>query len=236
VTGRTLTRSCRWLDEGTRLFLAALDGLDDDALGAPTALPGWTRAHVVAHVASNAEAIGNLATWARTGVRTPMYRSPEERTRDIEGGARRPVPNLREWVRRTARDLGTQLASLTPPEWRTEVVTAQGRAVPASEAPWLRAREVMVHAVDLAAGVAMSDLPEDFLVALLDDIAVKRSAGNAPAVVLTDGARTWEVDGPGPVAAVTGRIDDLAGWMSGRPYGGLATADGRAVPELGPWL
>jgi len=35
--------------DGTTLFLATLDGVDDDHLERPTALPGWTGKHVVAH-------------------------------------------------------------------------------------------------------------------------------------------------------------------------------------------
>ena len=33
----------------TARYLGALTVLDDEALGAPSALPGWSRAHVVAH-------------------------------------------------------------------------------------------------------------------------------------------------------------------------------------------
>ena len=44
----------------------------------------------------------------------------------------------------------------------------------AAETPWMRSREVMVHAVDLATGLTFADLPEDFLAALRADITVKR--------------------------------------------------------------
>ena len=68
------------------------------------------------------------------------------------------------------------MASLTDEQWEAEVVTAQGRTVPASETPWMRAREVMVHAVDLGTGIGFDDLPDGFLVALCDDIVGKRAA------------------------------------------------------------
>ena len=42
-------------------------------------LPGWTVGHVLTHVARNADAYTNLLTWARTGVETPAYASPEAR-------------------------------------------------------------------------------------------------------------------------------------------------------------
>ena len=56
-----------------------------EAWGAePSGLPGWTRKHVVAHLAGNAEGMTNLATWARTGTKTPMYVSMDARQADIE--------------------------------------------------------------------------------------------------------------------------------------------------------
>ncbi len=68
---------------------------DDDDFVRPTALPGWTRRHLVAHVAANADALGNLVRWAATGRRTPMYATPEERAAGIEQGARMSADELR---------------------------------------------------------------------------------------------------------------------------------------------
>jgi maleylpyruvate isomerase len=69
--------------------------LDDRQAAAPSGLPGWTRGHVLSHVARNADALVDLLTWARTGVEAPMYPSREVRDRDIEGGAGRPAEDLR---------------------------------------------------------------------------------------------------------------------------------------------
>ena len=82
-------RTLPWVDTGTALFLETVAGLSDTDLAAPSGLPGWTRAHVAGHVARNADALGNLVTWARTGVETPAYASPEQRAADIETTARR---------------------------------------------------------------------------------------------------------------------------------------------------
>lgn len=64
-----------WMGAGTEFLLRAVGALPDDALADPSRLPGWTRAHVVGHLARNADALTRLATWARTGVETPMYGS-----------------------------------------------------------------------------------------------------------------------------------------------------------------
>ena len=61
--------------------------------------------HVAAHLSLNAEALGNLVHWARTGEERPMYSSPGRRTTDIEAGALRPPDDLRAWFDESARKL-----------------------------------------------------------------------------------------------------------------------------------
>jgi 2-keto-4-pentenoate hydratase/2-oxohepta-3-ene-1,7-dioic acid hydratase in catechol pathway len=46
--------------------------LSDEDLDLATALGGWTRQHLLAHVGYNAQALRRLASWARTGKRSPM--------------------------------------------------------------------------------------------------------------------------------------------------------------------
>ena len=165
----------RWMDDGTRLFLGALADLGDDDLDRPLALPGWTGRHVVAHVHYNARALGRLVQWATTGTENRMYASPEQRASEIEAGAARPAAELRDLVRRSADDLASALDGLPAGAWDATVVTAQGRTVPATEIPWMRAREVCVHAVDLGAGITFCDLPADFTAALLANVVRKRA-------------------------------------------------------------
>src|SRR6185295_13764235 len=76
---RTRADSLRWMAEGTTLLLGALESVPDAKLSDACALPGWSGKHLVAHVSLNAEALMNLATWAKTGVETPMYSSPTQR-------------------------------------------------------------------------------------------------------------------------------------------------------------
>ncbi len=194
-----------WVEAGTARLLAVADTAD---LEAPSALPGWNRRYVVAHVAANADALRNLARWARTGEERPMYASPEERAAGIERGARLPPAELLAWLRSSADTLASDWDALTDKQWARLVRTAQGRMVPAVETPWMRAREVYVHAVDLDAGITFAQLPDDFLAALVNDISAKRGLAILP-----------EADMP-----------EVAAWLAGRPHG-LTDA-----PELAPWL
>lgn len=243
MSARTLKDSRRWVDEGTELVFRSISVMDDGQFDRATELPGWTRKHLVAHLALNAQAIGNLMTWAGTGQVTPMYTSKEQREADIQEGARLGASELVEQFDRTARVLREQMDDLSPEQWTTQVLTAQGRTVPATEAPWMRAREVMVHSVDLGSGIGFAELPRDFLVALCDDIVATRGtaaragdAGPALMVEAADAPLRWRVDGDGATTTVVGTLADLAGYLSGRTSSGVATVDGEQPPELPAWL
>jgi maleylpyruvate isomerase len=238
MTRRDLDDALRWAEQGTKLFIGALAELRDDEIDLASALPGWTRKHLVAHVAGNAEALLNLVHWAATGEETPMYSSPGQRNADIESGADRPAGVLRAWVEQSAIRLSEALAGLDDKHWQRHVQTAQGRIVPASEIPWLRAREVMVHAVDLDRVVDFPDLSVDFLVALIDDVVAKRSTSDGPALTLLaePGKERWIVTGAGTPIELQGSIPDVAAYLTGRSDTGIATSDASAVPMLPPWL
>lgn len=214
---RTPADGLRWTHHGTRLILDAITTLDQTDHAAASGLPGWTRKHLIGHVAANADALGNLVHWAATGERTPMYASPEARAAGIATAAEMSAAALDRWVSTSAETLAAAMDRLTEEQWTREILTAQGRTVPATEISWMRAREVYVHAVDLAVpkedgGVTFADLPDDFLTALCADITAKRGLTTLPADVA--GAP----------------LPELTAWLAGRPH----AID--AAPELGPWL
>lgn len=211
------------MEAGTAYFADRLRGAD---LARPSGLPGWTRAHVVAHVACNARAIGRLAHWARTGVETPMYASRQARDAEIEAvAAQQGLPELAE---RTARELSDALGELTGPQWQAEVRTAQGRLVPASEIVWMRCREVWIHGVDLATGGSFADFPAELVDGLLTDVAAR---GEPPAITLvaTDRDRAWHIGEQG--VEVRGTAAGLAAWVTGR-----APAPRPDAPRPARWL
>ena len=216
--------------QGTDLFLSAMEALNDDELAEPTDLPAWTRRHVLAHVGYNARALQRLAAWARTGEPQPMYGSAEQRAAEIADGATWDGPRLRAFVRDTAADLTSRLDALDERQWAAPVVTAQGRTVPATEIPWLRTREVAIHAVDLRTGVSFDALPVDLLEALIGDVVARRSSQrrDPPMAVRSTTGRTWLIDTGADPISVTGSPAQLARWLTGRGAGDL--------PHLTPWL
>jgi maleylpyruvate isomerase len=224
--------------EGHLYFLARLDLLTDDALLKPTALPGWTGCHLLSHVGHNARALARLAHWASSGEPTPMYGSTSARAEEIEMGAHWPVPRLREFVAHEQDQLVTEVDKLSDITWPAKVVTAQGRTVSATVIPWLRCREVWIHATDLQHGRGFEDFPAQFVDELLLDVLARRRqlAPLAPSVRAIDRPGSVDPDDRGS-GRVDGRAAELARWLTGR--GGaeaLRTDDGALLPELSPWL
>jgi len=167
-----------WMDQSTQTFLEALRGLSDDELDASSLLPGWSRRHVIAHVHFNASALRRLLSWARTGEENQMYASFEARNAEIEHGAMLPAQELRELVEQSARALSDDIDALPADAWSNEVQAGRARIVmPATEIPWLRAREVAIHGIDLDAGLRFEDLPADLTTALCVEVVRKRASG-----------------------------------------------------------
>jgi maleylpyruvate isomerase len=225
-----------WQREGTAALEAAVAGLTDDAFGEPSALPGWRRAHVVAHLARNADALLNLLDWAATGVPIPMYTDAGQRARDIETGAALPPAELRDDLLAADKRLADAVATQPEAAWRARVRSALGRDIPASEVPWLRVREVWVHLVDLHCGPTLAGLPDGLVAALLADAtAALTRRPDAPAVALTSGTAGWTI-GQRPALTVTCPPAALLGWVIGRSDGAELDTGGAPLPTLPPWL
>ncbi|GAA4611820.1 hypothetical protein GCM10023195_50270 [Actinoallomurus liliacearum] len=128
-----------------------------------------------------------------------MYSGPRQRAEEIEAAALLPAAELRALVHGSARSLTEDMDALPDDAWRNLVVTAQGRTVSAAEIPWMRAREVCVHAVDLDHGVGFADLPEDFNAALVADATAKHAAkANAAGLAAWLTGRTAQAPDLGP--------------------------------------
>ncbi|MFE2120428.1 maleylpyruvate isomerase family mycothiol-dependent enzyme [Rhodococcus aetherivorans] len=221
---------------GTAYFSQRLAELTDDELDAPTALEGWTRKHLVAHVGYNAAALCRLMDWAATGVETPMYASTEQRGQEIAEGATLNAAALRNLFTHTVARLDEKWRHLPESAWQAQVRTAQGRLVPAEETAWMRTREVWIHAVDLGNGARFGDFPPVVLDSLLDDIVGmwrKKDLG-AGLVLEVDGRDPIAVQQDAyPVTKVSGPLAAVVRWAAGRGAVGL-TAGADVQPPR--WL
>jgi maleylpyruvate isomerase len=210
--------------------------LTDDQVREPSLLPGWSRGHVLSHLARNAEALGNLVIWARTGVETPMYVSREVRAADIEANAGRPASDLVRDVAETHETLLAQLTALPDEAWETEITWGKdGRRSKAALIPKLRRVEVEVHHVDLDLDYTLAHLPSDFVMSMLQrsakDLSARTDLGGF-VLVGNDNEGRWTVGGGGP--EITGTPPSLLGWILGRTDG-IGLHSDVPLPELGPW-
>lgn len=228
--------------EGTTSFHREVDALDDEELRQDSLLPGWSRAHVVAHVARNADALRNLVRWARTGEESPMYESSEQRDADIASSAARTLDELLSYSRRSAAELDVDLAELVDDDWQATVRTPHGKVIAATRIPWLRIREVWLHAVDLNGDPAAIDaLPSPLIDSLLDEIVP--NLGSHPDIIPfclapSDRSRRWSTNTDGERVVIEGSAAHLLAWLTGRDKAGTAVrAQGTGLlPNLPAWL
>jgi maleylpyruvate isomerase len=241
------------VDEATGRLLGAAARLGDADVPEPSLLPGWTRGHVLAHLARNADGLVNLLLWARTGIETPQYTSQFLRDADIEIGAPRPLPEQLTDLR-AASDRWLALARTMPADrWSYAVRARTGREVPAALIPWLRLREIEIHHVDLNLGYQPTDWPPAFIARLLPEVVAgfdraattNRPAGAKPmttdpssppaasfTIETTDTGYRATVGGT-PTTTVTGPAAIVLAWLIGRSDGTGLTGE---LPTLTSWL
>ncbi len=194
----------RHVDEATARLAGTAAGLTDDDARQPSALAGWTRGHLLTHIARNADGLRNLLVWARTGMELPQYPSAEARTAGIEAGAGRGAGELLADLRESAAAFSAEAATLTGPAWRAPVHGMRGPDHPAWYTLVRRLVEVEIHHVDLDAGFGPADWPDSF-VAIELPLAAADFAHRAdvPACRLQIGGRTVEIGTLGTPAALT---------------------------------
>ncbi|MEO3792062.1 maleylpyruvate isomerase family mycothiol-dependent enzyme [Nonomuraea sp. B10E15] len=241
------------LSAATDRLLATAASLSDADLAAPSLLPGWTRGHVLAHVAQNAGSHLNLLAWARTGVRTPQYASLQARATAIEAAATHPVARHLADIEEGASRVAAAIRDMPVEYWSAHV---EGMRPPPHPAWYLlvrRLREVGFHHVDLDAGYGPADWPEQFVARELHDCRAcwPRDGGTVSEpvgeIVLRSQAggivSRWPRLGPGPT--VEGAPAAVLAWLTGRsggegvtlvPVGRLPTPDPAALPAPPPWL
>jgi maleylpyruvate isomerase len=223
------------LDDATDRLLNTVDGLTDNQWSEPSLLPGWTRAHVVAHLTLNAEGLAGALNGVTHGKAVAMYTSQEARDGDIEELATRLPGEIRERFFAATTHFSRALGAL--PDDRLGVSinrTPAGPTFPAGAVAGMRLREVEIHHADLGVDYTRADWPTPFSEYVVDAMG-KRVANAAPfSARATDTGGAWEFGGGGgPV--VSGTAADLAWWLTGRGDGEGLTSDAGELPEVATW-
>ncbi|MGW0117303.1 maleylpyruvate isomerase family mycothiol-dependent enzyme [Streptomyces sp. NPDC003327] len=214
--------------EATERLLGDAASWDNAAVAEPSRLPGWSRGHVLAHLARNADALVNVLEGR------PMYPSAEARDADIERDAGRPLDAHLADLRATADRF--QAVGAAPADWSRTVELRNGVTDSASRIPFRRWVEVALHHVDLGVGYELEDLPGEFVQREIDFLTERFTGltGLPPIALWADDGRAWttgDPDGEGGVA-VTGPAVEMLGWLAGRRDGSALTTKGGPLPQL----
>jgi maleylpyruvate isomerase len=231
------------LPAAERRLVRTVDGLADADWAAPSGLPGWTRAHVAAHLALNAEGLAAALRGVVAGEPVPMYRTAEARDADIAELAAAAPAELRSRLLASGPVFAEAAAAVPDDVAETPLERTPGDArFRVGDVPWMRWREVEVHHADLAAGYGPPDWPPAFAAHLLDTMARRGAAATPFSAHADDLDETWTIGagtapdaGAGDITVVTGRAAALAWWLTGRGAGEGLASEGGELPRIGAW-
>ena len=150
------------IDDATQRLLGTARVIAEPDLRQPSLLPGWTRAHVLAHLARGADAMRTILIGARSGEDRPAYASAEAREADIERTAAQQAKELMADVADSSMALRTIDRQLPDRAWAHPVRILGSAPFPAGQLLTRRLVEVELHHCDLAAGYSPADWPAAF--------------------------------------------------------------------------
>lgn len=205
-----------------------VDGLTDAEVRADSALPGWSRGHVLSHVAYVGLAFARQVDYAADGRLVDMYDGGRPaRDAAIEAGAGRSAVQFRQAVAESVEAFDRAVERLGPDDLDRPVVYRDGVVRDVLNSHW---RELEIHTTDLRLGYTSSEWSPEFCEHLIGHLLEPRSPEGVR-LVLVDRERRWAA-GAGTPVEVRGELTDLAAWLAGRePVGALEGA----LPELVPW-
>ncbi len=231
----TLSRVRPALHDATQELLGATIQVTDDDWAGPSALPGWSRAELAAHIARHADAVRGVVEGALRGEEVPLYPSSDAREAGIRAGAGRGGLAIQEDLDAACGRLEQVFDEVS--DWAMPVLFRDSR-VPVATLVLGRLSEVVIHHIDLAIGTGFDDL-DPAVAAIVLGWAVDR-IGHKPATpalrLVTPEGREWltraarETDPD--VTTVTGTPQRLLGWLSGRTGADTVSgADDVVVPS-----
>jgi maleylpyruvate isomerase len=150
------------IDQATQRLLDRARVITEPDLRAPSLLPGWTRARVLAHVARGADAMRNLLIGARTGQDRSGYAGAEAHEAGLEHSAGQRPEVLTADLAASAMALRTVARRLPDDRWQVPVEVPGLASFPAAELLVRRLVEVELHHCDLGAGYGPAQWPAAF--------------------------------------------------------------------------
>jgi maleylpyruvate isomerase len=232
-----------------QLMWTSASEMTDEDCRAPSLLPGWSRGHVLAHWARNADGQTRMLEAAMRGEVAAQYPGGDaQREADIEVGAAHPAPLILADVRAAVDRVEDAWRRMPPEAWSRPTGARIGQR-PAWMSVWARWRETEIHHVDLDAGYTHEDWPAEFvglmLPRVLPTLDARLPGEVSVQVEVTD--RHWpQADSPATTPydpiLVRGTASAVLYWLTGRPVPEAAdsltasrSGQNRPLPRLRPW-
>ncbi|MDR1808455.1 MAG: maleylpyruvate isomerase family mycothiol-dependent enzyme [Propionibacteriaceae bacterium] len=217
----------------TQALLGDTIGLAEDEWQYPSGLPGWARAHVVCHLAQQADRTVALAERLLRGERYLTW-PIDEPDHDLEPLSRRRAVELQVSLDTSSGRLLETFDKLAEADWQAHLTTPLG-SLPAVALAYARLNEVILHHIDLRLGLTLTDLDVRVAAWLLEWNAERLNdrLRHCQVHLLADEGADLVVGTGAPCAEVRGATSSLLGWLTGR-LGPEAVLGAEAVDLGGP--
>ncbi len=147
-----------------QLLLVSVDALTAQQFSEPSRLHGWTRAHIIGHLAMNAQSHVHLIACAMRGEHGQQYPGgAAQRNNDIEIASSWPHEKLVTSLRKAIYLLEGAWAGATLDAWQATATVASGASVPIHELVFNRWRETVVHLTDMNIGHEYTQWPPTYV-------------------------------------------------------------------------
>ncbi|WP_165367967.1 maleylpyruvate isomerase family mycothiol-dependent enzyme [Phytoactinopolyspora endophytica] len=221
------------------LLRRVVSGLGERDLRGTSALPGWTRAHVLAHLTGVGDGAARQVEFARRDELIEFYDGGKPgRDAAIEAGAAVSLSEHRAQVDRMLDRVESVWPTAGSPLWEHRVAYRDGTVIDVVLTWW---REIRIHLVDLDVDIGADTWSDDFCRHLFDFL-TPRLPSDVPVELRFDDGGRWLVPNastPGEAVVITGSLRDVAQWQAGRSPGRMPTASRggqpQPLPELKPW-
>lgn len=219
------------VDSALGRLTEAAAGLTEVRVRAPSALPDWTRGHVLAHLVGFGRGARRQIAYALRDDLVEFYDGGRAgRNADIEANAGRSAADLVAELHATMDGLRDDWARLGERDWERRVAYRDGRLVDVLLCCW---REAEIHLVDLDIGVRPSAWSAPFCRHAIEFLAPRVPTGVRLELVADDGDPI--VLGTGRTVTVGAVLTDLTAWLAGRRPERTPDCSDPELPELGPW-
>ncbi|TCC60476.1 maleylpyruvate isomerase family mycothiol-dependent enzyme [Kribbella pittospori] len=207
---------------------ALVADLDEETARGASVLPGWSRGHVITHIANFSEAMTRQVDEALLGRLVEFYDGGRPaRDAAIEAGAHRPAAELKSHLAAATTALLATWDKVGPDDWQRPITHRESNIAAAVNTTW---RELTIHTTDLNLGPTPATWPPAFCLHLLNFLRPRTPEGIHLTLQPTD-APTWE-NGTGTPITLTGTLPALTAWYAGRTP---PTPIHGTLPDLLPW-